>query len=97
MRRQPTFIELLKENIIDWFYTNCGRTCYESDDDYIDDIRYMIANKNDKMITDCIDGLVNVYHMNYDYVFDHNRFIIDTLINESQVALDNFSYGSDDD
>ena len=84
--------DLLEENVQDWFYTNCHRTCYEDDKYYIDDIRYMIANDNDEMVDNCIEDLVDVYYMDEDEVNSRKDDIIELLIKEAQDALDNFSY-----
>ena len=59
-----SFIESLTENIEDWFYSNHKRACYDVVDDYIDDIRCMIANNNDNMVNTCTRDLVSVYRMN---------------------------------
>ena len=59
-----SFIESLTENIEDWFYSNHKRACYDAVDDYIDDIRCMIANNNDNMVNTCTRDLVSVYRMN---------------------------------
>ena len=97
MNDDISFIESLTENIEDWFYTNCHRTCYDVVDDYIDDIRCMIANNNDDMVDACMYDLVNVYYMDEDEVSSHVDDITDILVKEAQDALDNFSYGPDDD
>ena len=92
MNEEPTFTELLTENVQDWFYTNCNRKCYDSDDEYIEDIRYMIVNTNDYMVGQCIDDLTDVYGMDPDEVDDYYTSVVELLIQESQDALDNFHY-----
>ena len=64
MNNRISFIESLTENIEDWFYSNHKRACYDAVDDYIDDIRCMIANNNDNMVNTCTRDLVSVYRMN---------------------------------
>lgn len=91
-----SFIESLAENVEDWFYSNCRRTCYDAIDDYIDDIRCMIANNNDAMIDDCMRDLVSVYYMDEDEVNSHVNDITDLLVKEAQNALENFSYSYED-
>lgn len=92
-----SFIESLTENIEDWFYSNHKRACYDAVDDYIDDIRCMIANNNDNMVNDCMRDLVSVYRMNKSEVNSHVDDITDLLVNEAQNALENFSYVRVDD
>ena len=92
-----SFIESLTENIEDWFYSNHKRACYDAVDDYIDDIRCMIANNNDDMVHDCMRDLVNVYDMNKKEVNSHVDDITDLLVKEAQNALENFSYDRVDD
>lgn len=91
------FIESLTENIEDWFYSNHKRSCYDAVDDYIDDIRCMIANNNDNMINACMRDLVSVYCMNKSEVNSHVDDITDLLAKEAQNALENFSYDPVDD
>ncbi len=97
MSTRPDFIELLTENIQDWFYTNCNYTCYESDDEFIEDIRYMIVNTNDAMVERCIGDLIEVYDMDPDDLEDYHTSVVEILIKESQDALDSFSYHYKDD
>ena len=92
-----SFIESLTENIEDWFYSNHKRACYEAVDDYIDDIRCMIANNNDNMVNTCMCDLVSVYRMNKSEVNSHVDDITDLLAKEAQNALENFSYDRIDD
>ena len=92
MSRESTFVTLLSENVQDWFYSNCNRKCYESDSDYIEDIRYMIVNTNDYMVERCMDDLVDVYDMDSDELDDYYTSVVEILIRESQNALDNFHY-----
>lgn len=92
-----SFIESLTENIEDWFYSNHKRACYDAVDDYIDDIRCMIANNNDNMINACMRDLVSVYRMNKSEVNSHVDDITDLLSKEAQNALENFSYDRVDD
>ena len=92
-----SFIESLTENIEDWFYSNHKRSCYDAVDDYIDDIRCMIANNNNDMIDDCMCDLVSVYRMNKSEVNSHVDDITDLLVKEAQNALENFSYDRVDD
>ena len=92
-----SFIESLTENIEDWFYSNHKRSCYDAVDDYIDDIRCMIANNNNDMIDDCMCDLVSVYRMNKSEVSSHVDDITDLLVKEAQNALENFSYDRVDD
>ena len=87
-----SFIESLTENIEDWFYSNHKRACYDAVDDYIDDIRCMIANNNDNMVNTCMRDLVSVYRMNKSEVNSHVDDINDLLVKEAQNALENFSY-----
>ena len=87
-----SFIESLTENIEDWFYSNHKRACYDAVDDYIDDIRCMIANNNDNMVNACMRDLVSVYRMNKSEVNSHVDDITDLLVKEAQNALENFSY-----
>lgn len=89
--------DMLEENVQDWFYTNCHRTCYDCDNEYIDDIRSMIANDNDDMVDTCIEDLVDVYYMDEDEVAGHKEDIIELLVKSAQDALDNFSYSYSDD
>ena len=91
------FIESLTENVEDWFYSNHKRACYDAIDDYIDDIRCMIANNNDGMVDDCIRDLVSVYCMNKKEVNSHVNDITDLLVKEAQNALENFTYDRNDD
>lgn len=97
MNNRISFIESLTENIEDWFYSNHKRACYDAVDDYIDDIRCMIANNNDNMINTCMRDLVSVYHMNKSEVNSHVDDITDLLVKEAQNALENFSYDRVDD
>lgn len=92
-----SFIESLTENIEDWFYSNHKRACYDAVDDYIDDIRCMIANNNDNMVNTCMRDLVSVYRMNKSEVNSHADDITDLLAKEAQNALENFSYDRVDD
>ena len=92
-----SFIESLTENIEDWFYSNHKRACYDAVDDYIDDIRCMIANNNDNMVNACMRDLVSVYRMNKSEVNSHVDDITDLLSKEAQNALENFSYDRVDD
>lgn len=92
-----SFIESLTENIEDWFYSNHKRACYDAVDDYIDDIRCMIANNNGNMVNACMRDLVSVYRMNKSEVNSHVDDITDLLAKEAQNALENFSYDSVDD
>lgn len=92
-----SFIESLAENIEDWFYSNHKRACYDAVDDYIDDIRCMIANNNDNMVNACMRDLVSVYRMNKSEVNSHVSDITDLLVKEAQNALENFSYDRVDD
>ena len=92
-----SFIESLTENIEDWFYSNHKRACYDAVDDYIDDIRCMIANNNDNMVNACMRDLVSVYRMNKSEVNSHVDDITDLLAKEAQNALENFSYDRVDD
>lgn len=92
-----SFIESLTENIEDWFYSNHKRACYDAIDDYIDDIRCMIANNNDNMVNTCMRDLVSVYRMNKSEVNSHVDDITDLLVKEAQNALENFSYDRVDD
>ena len=92
-----SFIESLTENIEDLFYSNHKRTCYDAVDDYIDDIRCMIANNNDNMVNTCMRDLVSVYRMNKSEVNSHVDDITDLLAKEAQNALENFSYDRVDD
>ena len=92
-----SFIESLTENVEDWFYSNHKRACYDAIDDYIDDIRCMIANNNDGMIDDCMRDLVSVYYMNKKAVNSHVDDITDLLVKEAQNALENFTYDRNDD
>ena len=92
MNNRISLIESLTENIEDWFYSNHKRTCYDAVDDYIDDIRCMIANNNDNMVNTCIRDLVSVYRMNKSEVNSHVDDITDLLAKEAQNALENFSY-----
>lgn len=92
-----SFIESLTENIEDWFYSNHKRACYDAVDDYIDDIRCMIANNNDNMVNACMRDLVSVYRMNKSEVNSHVDDITDLLVKEAQNALENFSYDRVDD
>lgn len=92
-----SFIESLTENIEDWFYSNHKRACYDAVDDYIDDIRCMIANNNDNMVNSCMCDLVSVYRMNKSEVNRHVSDITDLLVKEAQNALENFSYDRVDD
>ena len=92
-----SFIESLTENIEDWFYSNHKRACYDAVDDYIDDIRCMIANNNDNMVNTCMRDLVSVYRMNKSEVNSHVDDITDLLAKEAQNALENFSYDPVDD
>ena len=92
-----SFIESLTENIEDWFYSNHKRSCYDAVDDYIDDIRCMIANNNDNMVNACMCDLVSVYRMNKSEVNSHVDDITDLLAKEAQNALENFSYDRVDD
>ena len=92
-----SFIESLTENIEDWFYSNHKRACYDAVDDYIDDIRCMIANNNDNMVNACMRDLVSVYRMNKSEVNSHVDDITDLLVEEAQNALENFSYDRVDD
>lgn len=92
-----SFIESLTENIEDWFYSNHKRACYDAVDDYIDDIRCMIANNNDNMVNTCMRDLVSVYRMNKSEVNSHVSGITDLLVKEAQNALENFSYDRIDD
>ena len=92
-----SFIESLTENIEDWFYSNHKRVCYDAVDDYIDDIRCMIANNNDNMVNACMRDLVSVYRMNKSEVNSHVDDITDLLSKEAQNALENFSYDRVDD
>ncbi len=92
-----SFIESLTENVEDWFYSNCKRTHYDAIDDYIDDIRCMIANNNDNMVDDCMRDLVSVYCMNKSEVNSHVNDITDLLVKEAQNALENFTYDRNDD
>lgn len=92
-----SFIESLTENIEDWFYSNHKRACYDAVDDYIDDIRCMIANNNDNMVNSCMRDLVSVYRMNKSEVNRHVSDITDLLVKEAQNALENFSYDRVDD
>ena len=96
MNDEMSFSESLTENIEDWFYTNCHRSCYDTVDDYIDDIRCMIANNNDDMIDTCLRDLVEVYYMNNIDVNNHIDDVTNILISEAQNALDNFSYRKSD-
>ena len=91
------FIESLTENVEDWFYSNHKRACYDAIDDYIDDIRCMIANNNDGMVDDCMRDLVSVYYMNKKEVNSHVNDITDLLVKEAQNALENFTYDRNDD
>lgn len=97
MNDRISFIESLTENVEDWFYSNHKRACYDAIDDYIDDIRCMIANNNDDMVDDCIRDLVSVYYMNKKEVNSHVNDITDLLVKEAQNALENFSYDRVDD
>ena len=97
MKDHISFIESLTENVEDWFYSNHKRACYDAIDDYIDDIRCMIANNNDGMIDDCIRDLVSVYRMNKKEVNSHVNDITDLLVKEAQNALENFTYDRNDD
>lgn len=92
-----SFIESLTENIEDWFYSNHKRACYDAVDDYIDDIRCMIANNNDNMVNTCMRDLVSVYRMNKSEVNRHVSDITDLLAKEAQNSLENFSYDRVDD
>lgn len=92
-----SFIESLTENIEDWFYSNHKRACYDAVDDYIDDIRCMIANNNDNMVNTCMRDLVSVYRMNKSEVNRHASDITDLLAKEAQNSLENFSYDRVDD
>ena len=92
-----SFIESLTENIEDWLYSNHKRACYDAVDDYIDDIRCMIANNNDNMVNTCMRDLVSVYRMNKSEVNSHVDDITDLLAKEAQNALENFSYDRVDD
>lgn len=91
------FIESLTENVEDWFYSNHKRSCYDAIDDYIDDIRCMIANNNNNMVNACMRDLVSVYCMNKSEVNSHVDDITDLLAKEAQNALENFSYDPVDD
>ena len=97
MNNGISFIESLTENIEDWFYSNHKRACYDAVDDYIDDIRCMIANNNDNMVNACMRDLVSVYRMNKSEVNSHVDDITDILVEEAQNALENFSYDRVDD
>ena len=92
-----SFIESLTENIEDWFYSNHKRACYDAVDDYIDDIRCMIANNNDNMVNACMRDLVSVYCMSKSEVNSHVDDITDLLAKEAQNALENFCYDLVDD
>jgi hypothetical protein len=95
MTKKIKLKDLLSDNVQDWFYTNCSRDSYEDVNDYIDDIRYMIADNNDELVDSCIDDLVDQYRMSCDYVLAHRKRVTKFLIKESQEALDNFSYDYD--
>lgn len=97
MNNHISFIESLTENIEDWFYSNHKRACYDAVDDYIDDIRCMIANNNGNMVNACMCDLVSVYRMNKSEVNSHVDDITDLLAKEAQNALENFSYDRVDD
>lgn len=97
MNDRISFIESLTENIEDWFYSNHKRALYDAVDDYIDDIRCMIANNNDNMVNTCMRDLVSVYRMNKSEVNRHVSDITDLLVKEAQNALENFSYDHVDD
>lgn len=97
MNDHISFIESLTENVEDWFYSNHKRACYDAVDDYIDDIRCMIANNNDNMVNTCMCDLVSVYCMNKSEVNSHVDDITDLLVKEAQNALENFSYDRVDD
>lgn len=97
MNDHISFIESLTENIEDWFYSNHMRSCYDAVDDYIDDIRCMIANNNDNMVNACMRDLVSVYRMNKSEVNRHVSDVTDLLSKEAQNALENFSYDRIDD
>ena len=97
MNDHISFIESLTENIEDWFYSNHKRARYDAVDDYIDDIRCMIANNNDNMVNTCMRDLVSVYRMNKSEVNSHVDDITDLLAKEAQNALENFSYDPVDD
>ena len=92
-------VDILLENVQDWFYTNCHRSCYEDDDSYISDIRYMIADDNDELVESCMDSLVDTYYMDAHEILAHKSEIKEFLIKESEEALRNFSYtcGDEDD
>ena len=87
MNNHISFIESLAENIEDWFYSNHKRACYDAVDNYIDDIRCMIANNNDNMVNTCMCDLVSVYRMNKSEVNSHVDDITDLLAKEAQNAL----------
>lgn len=97
MNDHISFVESLTENIEDWFYSNHKRACYDAVDDYIDDIRCMIANNNDNMVNACMRDLVSVYRMNKSEVNSHVDDITNLLVKEAQNALENFSYDHVDD
>ena len=88
----PFDYEELADNVRDWFYTHCKQDCYDSIDDFIDDIRYAIAYSNEAMVTVCMDDLVNTFDMCSDYVESYHDSIVDILAEESQASLDNFTY-----
>lgn len=87
MNNHISFIESLTENIEDWFYSNHKRACYDAVDNYIDDIRCMIANNNDNIVNTCMRDLVSVYRMNKSEVNSHVDDITDLLAKEAQNAL----------
>jgi len=97
MNDEPTFNELLIENVQDWFYTNYHRSCYNNDEDYIDDIRTIIAECDSDIVEQCIDDLTDVYFISPGSLIGKFEYITELLVKEAKYSLDNFRYSSMDE
>lgn len=89
-------MEELHDNVSDWFYTKCAQSEYETDDDYVDELRSTIACDNEPLIDSCIEDLSELYYTPewFDVLSSYRDSIREYLIQDAKFSFDNFKYRS---
>lgn len=87
-------MEELHDNVSDWFYTKCAQSEYKTDDDYVDELRSIIAYNNEPLIDSCIEDLSELYYTPewYDVLCSYRDSIREYLINDAKFSFENFKY-----
>lgn len=86
--------EILIDNVQDWFYTNYHRSCYDNDEDYIDDIRTIIAECDKDVLGWCLSDLIDVYFMRPNSIIGKIARVTEIIVKEAKYSLNNFQYSS---